>query len=242
MKRFARMLFAGLGIVIAASAISLAPHKAATAGGSAPVTVTNPSLPVTQSGPWNVGISGTPTVNVGAMPAVSINGTPTVNVGSMPAVSLAGTPTVNIGGSTGALSTQDLSTFASQNVMLQNRVVNSGTAVGLFTVSNTGIFSGGSYVVPNGQTFVVTSVDITPVFPGSGTNHVTLEGSVGTGAPLVFKSFEVSNSSSTHLDYHTGIAFGSNVQFAIFNGPLYLGDAPSAGEVDIFLQGYLTSN
>ncbi len=82
MKRFARMLFAGLGIAIAGSAISLVPHKAATATGGAPVTVLNPSLAVTQSGPWNVGINGTPNVNIG---------TPTVNLGAGNTVGINGT-------------------------------------------------------------------------------------------------------------------------------------------------------
>lgn len=84
MKRFARMLFAGLGMVIAGSAICLVPHKAATAGPITAVTVTNPSLAVTQSGPWNVGITGTPSVNANITNQVPVTGTVNANV-SFPA-------------------------------------------------------------------------------------------------------------------------------------------------------------
>jgi len=99
MKRFARMLFAGLGIVIAGSAISLLPQKAATAGSGAPVMVTNTPLPVTQSGPWNVGITGTPSVNANITNQVPVTGTVNANV-SFPAnqqVTLALASLLNLG-------------------------------------------------------------------------------------------------------------------------------------------------
>ena len=102
MKRFARMLFAGLGIVIAGTAMSLVPHKAATAGGSAPVTVTNPSLPVTQSGPWNVDINGTPSVNANITNQSPLPVTGTLSVGNFPNtqnVNVANSPTVQVGNS-----------------------------------------------------------------------------------------------------------------------------------------------
>ncbi len=236
MKRFARMLFAGLGIVITGTATSLVPNKAATAGNGAPVMVINTPLPVTQSGPWNVGINGTPSVNIG---------TPTVNLGAGNTVGINGTPTVTIGGSSVALPTKDLSTFASVNVSLQHRVNASGGVSGigsdLFALSSTGVFSP-SFAVPAGQTLVVTSIDISPVTPGPGTNHITVIGSLGGAAPVFFRSLIVSNAISTHLDYPSGIAFGSTEVPLIFNGSAAITDPGSAGNVDIYLQGYLTSN
>lgn len=78
MKRFARALVVALGIAGLASVVALVPQKSATAVGGAPVTIMSPlPLPVSgsvnatvggtvaaqQSGNWNVGIDGTPTVN-----------------------------------------------------------------------------------------------------------------------------------------------------------------------------------
>src|SRR5262249_3408777 len=60
-------------------AVSLIPQKSAQGAAGAPVIVQNTPLPVqgtvaaTQSGTWNVGLTGTPTVNVGTLPAVSLN-------------------------------------------------------------------------------------------------------------------------------------------------------------------------
>jgi len=91
------MALAAAGVLISGS------HNIAQAGpGSAPVSITSPlPLPITgtatvsgtvgatQSGTWNVGISGTPNVTAAQ------GGTWNVNVANSPAFSLAGTPTVN---------------------------------------------------------------------------------------------------------------------------------------------------
>lgn len=80
MKRFSRALIGIFGLVVIGSVMSLTPQKSAKgAGGSAPVNIVNTPLPVqgtvaaTQTGTWNVGITGTPSVNIG---------TPTVNLGT----------------------------------------------------------------------------------------------------------------------------------------------------------------
>lgn len=84
MKRFARMLFAGFGIVIVGSAISLVPHKVVNAGPITAVTVTNVPLAVKQGGPFTVGINGTPSVNANITNQVPVTGTVNANV-SFPA-------------------------------------------------------------------------------------------------------------------------------------------------------------
>src|SRR5579863_5243669 len=64
------------------------PPQSAAGPGPSNVIVVNTPLPVSgtvsakaaQSGLWNVGITGTPTVNVGTLPAVSISGTPSVSL------------------------------------------------------------------------------------------------------------------------------------------------------------------
>jgi hypothetical protein len=85
MKRLARALAGIFGIGVLGSVVLFIPQKNAVGAGGAPVTVLNTPLPVSgsvnasQSGTWNVGITGTPSVNVG---------TPTVNVASLPQVSI----------------------------------------------------------------------------------------------------------------------------------------------------------
>ena len=70
---FAVAAFAGLAGLIALTD----PPKSGAAASSGPaVTVLNTPLPIS----GNVGITGTPTVNVGTLPAVSISGTPTVSL------------------------------------------------------------------------------------------------------------------------------------------------------------------
>lgn len=133
---------AGAGVLISGS------HNVAKAGpGASPVSIASPlPLPVTgtatvsgtvgatQSGAWNVGITGQPVnVNVANSPAVSLAGTPTVNANVMfPAsqgvtVSAAG-PLTNVG------------RLPSKQVMLQ----------GVFSAPLPGCGSTWLLVTPNG--------------------------------------------------------------------------------------------
>ena len=89
MSNFASQLtyaLAGLGMV-ALAALSIPSHESAQAAGAAPVNVTNTPLPVqgtvsaAQSGAWNVGINGTPSVNVATLPALEISGSVDVSGG-----------------------------------------------------------------------------------------------------------------------------------------------------------------
>jgi hypothetical protein len=100
-KRFARALGATLAIVVLGSFVFLVPQKNVTAQSGPMVTIVNPlPLPVTgnvnaavngtvaaqQSGAWNVGITGTPNVNIGNYPAtltgasVPVSGSVNANV------------------------------------------------------------------------------------------------------------------------------------------------------------------
>jgi hypothetical protein len=96
MKSFSRALIAIFGLVVVVSVVSLVPQKNAVAQNqnTQPVKVVNTPLPVTgnitgtisgtvaaqQSGAWNVGINGTPSVTVSNFPStqpVSISNTST---------------------------------------------------------------------------------------------------------------------------------------------------------------------
>ena len=75
MKPFARLLLVTVGFGALGFVMSLVPQKTATGAGGAPVNIMSPlPLPVTgnvnaavsaaqQSGNWNVGITGTPSVS-----------------------------------------------------------------------------------------------------------------------------------------------------------------------------------
>jgi len=80
MKRLANVVVITLCIVFAGVLFSLLPNRRVAASNIQSVNVANPSLPVTQSGSWNVGISGTPTVNLGSAASVGISGTPNVAI------------------------------------------------------------------------------------------------------------------------------------------------------------------
>lgn len=76
MKRFASIFGISSCIIAAGVLLSLLPGRRVAASNIQSVNVANPSLAVTQSGSWNVGISGTPTVNLGSSASVGISGTP----------------------------------------------------------------------------------------------------------------------------------------------------------------------
>ncbi len=92
-----------LTLVVALAGVTIPQPRPLQAAGSAPVTVTNTPLPVqgtvsaTQSGPWNVGISGTPSVSVSSLPAVQFNGAQPVTVTNTPlSASISGSPTITL--------------------------------------------------------------------------------------------------------------------------------------------------
>jgi hypothetical protein len=80
MKRSASIAGISTCILVAGILVSLLPGRHVAASNIQSVSGTNPSLPVTQSGSWNVGINGTPTVNLSSAASVGISGTPKVNV------------------------------------------------------------------------------------------------------------------------------------------------------------------
>ncbi len=190
MKRFARMLFAGLGIAIAGSAISLVPHKAATAGNGAPVVVTNTPLPVTQSGPWSVNANITNQLPLPVQGRVSVDNLPStqsVNVANSPTVQLAPGTTVNTGGQDVLVLDQVLTLFGSTPVVdvsmyKQIRVVfiaQSGTQVN-FSL-------GASLVDPNKAGLALPLDDLNASQAGQGTKTYELvpgiQVSLGPGMP-----------------------------------------------------------
>jgi hypothetical protein len=228
MNRFARMLFVGLGIVGAGTAMSLVPHKAATAGSLTPVTVTNSSLAVTQSGAWNVGITGTPSVHADITNQVPVTGTVNANVSFPSNQQVTLTPT----------SIMNLGKLPSQQVVLGAGIL--FTSCPGWTDSNTNqCFSG----VPNGSVLVITDVDWTAgtklSSPSLSDHGCELE---IFGAGLLFSSYATSDADGV---------IGKNEHIAgglYFNPAVQGSQAPSWNLTaqcqggDVVLRGYLTPN
>lgn len=146
MKRFSRTLITIFGLVVVGSVMSLIPQENAkvAAGSSTPVTVVNTPLPVhgtvaaTQSGPWNVGITGNPSVNIG---------TPTVHLSTGNSVGINGP--VQVGNSaTSPIFVRDL-----DNAARIAKVVEIDLSIPHGAVNGVTTFS-----VPSGTVFVIETI------------------------------------------------------------------------------------
>ena len=227
MNRFARMLFAGIGIVAVGSAISLVPHKAANAGGMTAVTVTNVPLPVTQSGPWNVGIAGTPSVNANITNQVPVTGTVNANV-TFPA---------NQSVTLNPQSVLELGKLPSQQINLSANPLSSCPA---WSYSDTGqCFNG----IPTGSVLVIKDIDWIAQSKYAGPGHQCQLNFLGLGTSFLFNSFGSSDTDGTvykneHLAgglYINPAVLGSQAPVSSFSNAYCSGGL-------VTLQGYLVPN
>ena len=138
MKRFAKLLVVTLGFGALGFMMSLVPQKNATGAGAAPVNIVS-SIPLTvtgtvaaqQSGTWNVGINGTPTV------------------------SLASGATVNVGNVSSPVPVQSVKQSAANfKTLLFN-----GTGTAYQEVLADGTLSPSAFAIPAGEQFVITDID-----------------------------------------------------------------------------------
>jgi hypothetical protein len=130
---------------------------------------------------------------------------------------------------------QDVSRLASQQVTLTaTEAVGPGVNQRLSQVDVTGAVSPDTYVVPAGQTLIITSIDVTPSAPGSGINAVTISNSP---PGYQIETFVVTNSVTTMLQFPTGIVFPAGESLVI-GSPTFSG----GGFFTAFVRGYLTSN
>jgi hypothetical protein len=102
MYKFKNSLIAMSGLaaiaMVAPMLLPLVGFSSGSGAGNAPTiptqnvnVVNTPSVSAQQSGPWSVGISNTPTVNLASGTHVSVDGTPTVNLATGSTVSVDGT-------------------------------------------------------------------------------------------------------------------------------------------------------
>jgi hypothetical protein len=129
---------------------------------------------------------------------------------------------------------QDVSKLASQQVTLVTSAdVTPGTDQRLSQIYASGAVSPGTFVVPAGQTLIVTSIDVTASVPGSGTSGITIS---NTEPGYQIETFIVTNSVTTILQFPTGILFPAGESVLI--GGVY----SNSGTVGAIVRGYLTSN
>jgi hypothetical protein len=232
MNRFARMLLVGLGIIGAGTALSLVPHKAANAGGMTDVTVTNVPLPVTQSGAWNVGINGTPSVNATIANQVPVTGTVNANV-TFPA---------NQSVTLNQQSILELGKLPSQQVVLTAGVQSNTCAA--WMDANTGqCFSG----IPTGAVLVIKDINwiaqTTITNPGISGNKCELNFWGAANAPFIFSSYATS-------DVNGGIDKNEHLAGGLYINPAVLGSQAPVWSLSnaycsnpiVTLQGYLVPN
>jgi hypothetical protein len=143
------LLVLGLGILAVALSIPNNPVKAA---GAAPVTVVNTPLPIsgsvsaTQSGSWNVGVTGVPTVNLGTGNAIGINGPV-----------LVGNP------ATSPVLVSDVDNPARHALQLNNACGIGGTVISCSVVGQN--VQGVDFTVPQGMRLVIEDVSFDVALP-----------------------------------------------------------------------------
>jgi hypothetical protein len=129
---------------------------------------------------------------------------------------------------------QDVSRLASQQITLATtEAVVPGINTRLSQINVNGSVSPDSYVVPAGQTLIITSIDATPNAPGSGTNSVTIANLPG----YAVETFVVTNSVTTMLQFPTGIVFAAG-ETPLIGSPTF----SSGGSFSAVVRGYMTSN
>ncbi len=128
---------------------------------------------------------------------------------------------------------QDVSKLASQQVTLVAPGLSPNINEYLAQMDVHGAISSGSFTVPAGQSLIVTSIDITPGAPGSGTNGISIWNTI---PGYILESYVVTNSVTTTLQFSNGIVFPAGESLIVGNA------ISSSGYVNATVRGYLTSN
>ena len=105
---------------------------------------------------------------------------------------------------------EDVSHLVSHLVTASTFVPNSSQSEPLLQISPEG-FEGSPFVVPAGQNFVITSVEIMPV---ANTSTQVVLTNLGAGSNYGF--WTVSSTNTTLLQYPSGIVVGSGVNLGVF--------------------------
>jgi hypothetical protein len=219
MSRINKLFVLALSFALVAAALALVPsNRISAAPSGAPVTVVNTPLPVTaaQSGVWNVGVIGTPGVNVSntaTSPVLARN----VDAGTLTHVGQSASNLVNL------VTTSTI--FANEGY---RRIFADGSAATNFTT-------------PRGQALVVTDVYFRcgGATPGSQI-FFDLEPLVApnTGGVTMFETVSTTDSSgNAHAEQHltTGLAITGT-----FSEPLTT--HVQCGFWDVRVYGYLVPN
>lgn len=98
-----------------------------------------------------------------------------------------------------------------------------------FALASSG-YSSGTFTVPAGQAFVVTSVEIRPVNPGAGTINISMAQS---SCNCLRENWLVPNTGTTVLQFPSGIVVTSGSTLSFSN------NSNSPGLVSVVYRGYL---
>lgn len=219
MNAFRTKLMVAGAFVVLFGIGALMNSRGATAAGSAPVTIVGP-LPVPVSGSTTV--SGTVAATQSGPWSVAQNGAWSVNVASS---------LLN------PVHTIDISQRASQTVHIECEAADPNSVSPLCIAVTPGGANGGAFVVPTGNSFVLTDMDVQTVPGGAGTTTFVLE----QGGFAVRQVFTVSNANVlTQLHFNTGMAFqaGDGLRILVYGGAG--SPCPTCETTVVNMHGYLT--
>ncbi len=186
MKHIYNILVLALGCGLLTAVLSIFSSKPVVAGGAAPVSVVNTPLPVqgtvnaAQSGAWNVGIAGTPTVNVGNTTSSPVPTKDQYNLALATPVSFTASFTMDpniFGGESSVYTVPDNKRLVIQYVSMQCDLPGSADAIGKLASSQG--------LPPGSTAFMGVFVPMRSVpYPAIGAGHVLSIG--GTPAEVLF--------------------------------------------------------
>jgi hypothetical protein len=135
--------------------------------------------------------------------------------------------------------TQATNTAASQLVLLMgpggNGLFPGSGLTALDQLIPTSGLSNSPYVVPAGQTLVVTGMDVT-AYTAGGADMVLVNPAAGGNSPVAL--VYVPKAGTQQQVFATGIAFPAGAQVIVYNNSIIAG----TGLADVFVRGYLTTN
>jgi hypothetical protein len=134
---------------------------------------------------------------------------------------------------------QDVSKLASQNIQLVSQGLTPHQNVQMTQMFPNGTLNGFPFVVPSGQNFVLTAIDITPVSAPGGILDVELFNNTLPAPPVPpgrLQVFAPNASVTTQYHYPNGIVFPPGSLVDVLNS------GTSAGDCFVVAYGYLTAN
>jgi hypothetical protein len=126
---------------------------------------------------------------------------------------------------------QSVNQLATQNILLIGRA-NPGTSSSFSRITSDGDDSFAAYVVPSGQSLVITTIDVLP-FTTQGIDTFTIFNEPSANPR---ETLQVAGAGTTQFQFPSGIVFPAGVFIQV------KGESPSPDTLLLYMHGYLTSN